>query len=231
MDRVVWLVAGNKGGAGKSVVAKSLLDWLGKEEVPLMVAEGDTRTPDVRAAFGGLLPSKKFDLADAPGWAEFTDFLYRTPFRGHIVTNLPDAISDRLIPSISNMKKILDNYGIQIKLLFVINTLPDGLHLLDKLTGILTDSYVVKNLYFGAPHEFVTFDSNQSYQQHFEDKVIFFPRMNPRIMTLVRGEKMSFNEFIAQTGERKCNTIYAKIVVADWRDAMFEALDDVLQGA
>jgi hypothetical protein len=226
----VWLVAGNKGGVGKSVVAKSLTDWLQKEEVPLMVVEGDTRTPDVRAAFGGILPTKKFDLTDAPSWDEYSDFLCQTDFNGHIVTNLPDAISDRLILCFSNLKVLAGNYGIHLKLLFVINTLPDGLHLLDKLTDVFGEIYIVKNLYFGAPHEFVTFDSNQSRIEQFKDKVILFPQMNPKIMMLVRGEQMSFNMFLAQTGDKESNTIYAKLVVSDWQDAMHEALEDVLQG-
>lgn len=230
MDRVVWLLAGNKGGVGKSVVAKSLTDWLRTEEVPVMVVEGDTRTPDVRAAFGGLLPTKKFDLTDTPGWVEYSDFLCQTDFNGHIVTNLPDAISERLIFCFSSLQVLAENYDIHIKLLFVINTLPDGLHLLDKLRGVFTDIYIVKNLYFGAPHEFLAFDANQSHQQQFEDQTILFPRMNPKIMMLVRGEQMSFNKFIAQTGDSKGNTTYAKLVVADWRDAMYEALEDVLQG-
>lgn len=231
MDRVVWLVAGNKGGVGKSIVAKSMTDWLCSETVPVIVVEGDTRTPDVRAAFGGFLSTEKFDLSEARGWEEYSDFICNTEFNGHIVTNLPDAISDRLIFSLLALNELAVSHGIHVKLLFVINTLPDGLHLLERLGEGFKDIYIVKNLYFGAPHAFAPFDQMALLHQQYEDKVILLPRMNPNIMMVVREARMSFNKFIVQTGNSRSNTTYAKMVVADWRDAMYEALADTLQGS
>lgn len=226
MDRVVWLVAGNKGGVGKSVVAKGLADWLHAAEVPLTVIEGDTRTPDVRAAFGGLIPTEKFDLSEMPGWAKFSDFLCDSRLQGHIVTNLPDAVSDRLIFCFKSLKLLAENYGFHVKLMFVINTLPDGLQMLSTLSGIFNDIYIVKNLYFGAPTAFDEFDAIAP-DNLFEGKTIYFPRMRPQIMMVVRKQKLSFTRFIEQNG----NTIYTKLTVEMWREAMYEALENVLQGS
>ncbi|MFD2274825.1 hypothetical protein ACFS07_36680 [Undibacterium arcticum] len=51
MDKVVWLIAGNKGGVGKSVVAKSMVEWLRRNQTPVLIVDGDKRTPDVHASF------------------------------------------------------------------------------------------------------------------------------------------------------------------------------------
>jgi hypothetical protein len=230
VNRIVWLVTGNKGGGGKSVVAKGLADWLEGKSVPLMVTDGDLHTQDVRADLGSLLPINKIDLSHAAGWKEYGDFLGQSNFQGHVVTNLPNALSHWLGGSIKALSKLGRGLGFQVKVLVVINTLPDGLRLLDAFTEILHNTYIVKNLHFGTAHDFGAFDSCTS-AQNFEGRVILFPGMNPRTMMVVRTERMSFKAFLAQTGNSRSNTIYAKIVVAHWREAMHEAFENVLQEA
>lgn len=226
MDKVVWLVAGNKGGAGKSVVAKSLVEWLKRQEVPITIVDGDTRTPDVASVFNTTYRTAQFDLHEDAGWPLFSDALCQPEIEGHVVTNLPDGINDRAIQFFERFATLVDGYGFQVKVLFVMNTLPDGLHLFARLADSFPEVIPVKNLHFGAGRTFGHFD--EAYGGDHGDRTILFPSMNPRIMQVVRESNLSFSEFIQQADNSESNFTYAKIVVADWFDSMQEAFDDFL---
>lgn len=228
MDKVVWLVAGNKGGVGKSAVAKGMVEWLRLHETPVMVVEGDKRTPDVYDTFADFLPVEQFDLNEEIGWPLFSDFLCESEFDGHIVANLPDGISERAVLYFQRLERLALGYDFEVKVLFVINTLPDGLHLFEKLSESFKTVHPVKNLCFGSPSEFAHFDTK--FLTRFEGKSVLFPQMSPKIMMLVRESNLSFQQFAEQTGDARTNFTYAKLVVADWRDSMFEALDEILLG-
>ncbi|CAG2138191.1 hypothetical protein LMG19282_01459 [Cupriavidus campinensis] len=231
MDRFVWLVVGNKGGCGKSVVAKGLVDWLRAERESVTVVDGDARTPDVADAFAALLQTKRFDLHDVTGWPAFSDYLCTSDedgvlVSGHVVTNLPDGINDRAMLFFERFVRLSQAYGFQVKVLFVMNPLPDGLHLFGRLLQTFPEVIPVKNLAFGKVREFVHFDT--AYGAELDDRVVLLPAMNPRIMQVVRESALSYTDFLDQTGNHEGNFVYAKLVVHDWRAALFEALEDVL---
>lgn len=226
MDKVVWLVAGNKGGAGKSVIAKSLVEWLKRQEVAVTIVDGDTRTPDVASVFNTTHRTEQFDLHEDAGWPLFSDALCQPDIEGHVVTNLPDGINDRAILFFERFSTLVNGYGFQVKVLFVMNTLPDGLHLFARLADSFSEVVPVKNLHFGAAGAFAHFD--KAYGRDHGERTILFPYMNPRIMQVVRESNLSFSEFTQQTDDSEDNFTYAKIVVADWFDSMQEALDDIL---
>ncbi|TCK32056.1 hypothetical protein B0G84_9194 [Paraburkholderia sp. BL8N3] len=233
MDRVVWLIAGNKGGCGKSVMAKCLVEWLRASSHPVTVVDGDTRTPDVAAVFADTLPTHRFDLHDSNGWPSFSDFLCTADqdgvvVSGHVVTNLPDGINDRAMLFFERFIRLVQAYGYTVRVLFVMNTLPDGLHFFGRLIQSFPSVTPVKNLCFGRVREFEHFDA--AYGEEHGERCLLLPAMNTRIMQVVRDSVLSFADFVAQEGdgEAKSNFVYAKIVVSDWRDSMVEALDDAL---
>lgn len=225
MDKIVWLVAGNKGGAGKSVVAKSLVEWL-KHWQSITVVDGDTRTPDVTSVFKKRYRTEQFDLQEDAGWRLFSDTLCQSGIEGHVVVNLPDGISERAIGFFENFLALIDGYDFRVKVLFVMNTLPDGLHLFTQLAASFPDVIAVKNLHFGSAGTFTHFD--ETFGSEYGENTIHFPAMNPRIMQVARESNLSFSEFILQKDESENNFTYAKIVVADWFDSMQEAFDDAL---
>lgn len=228
MDKVAWLVAGNKGGVGKSVVAKSMADWLRFHTVAMTIVDGDKRTPDLYAAFHGTTRGHQFDLNEETGWAELSDFLCDDKLQGHIVINLPDGISDRAIQNFHRLERLAASYGFAVKVLFVLNTLPDGLNLLMSLAESFASVIPVKNLFFGSASEFRHFD--ECFAGQFDDKTILFPSMHAGLMMVYRESHLTLSEFIEQTDDAASNFTYAKIAIADWRDSMFEALEDALQG-
>ena len=228
MDKVVWLVAGNKGGAGKSVVAKVLAGWLRDQPVPVIVVDGDTRTADVAHAFEESLPVTQFRLDEDSGWRDYSDFIGAHRLVGHIVTNLPDGLTDRAIDFLDRFRMVAQAHGFTVKVLFVMNALPDGLHLLPDLSAIAPELYPVKNLHFGPAEAFTHFD--KAYGESFSESVVLLPALNPNIMTVARESGLAFGAFSTQRANTKTNFVLAKLAVSSWYAAACEALDDVLYG-
>lgn len=227
MDQVIWLVTGNKGGVGKSIVAKSMVEWLLHKNAPITIVDGDQQTPDVASTFA-TLTSAVFDLHESTAWQRYADYLCENKFHGHVVTNLPDSFSNRALNFFERFAVLTQGYGYQIKVLFVLNTLPDGLHLLAPLNEPFKNIFPIKNLFFGKANQFTQFDD--LYGNHYAEKTILFPAINPKIMQLARLSNLPFYEFIRHKANVEHNTTYAKIALADWYDSMFEALNDGLEG-
>lgn len=225
MPKNVYLVAGNKGGVGKSVVAKGLVEWVLEGDSPVMVVDGDKRTPDVAAAFTDRLPVAEFDLHADSGWPLFTDYLCQTDLQGAVVVNLPDSLNDRAIHFLEPFAKLAKGYGYRIQVLFVMNALPDGLHLYARLTSLFEHVLPVKNLFFGKPNEFKHFD--EAYGEE-DAPCVLFPALHRRIMHVVRESNLSYLDFVSQTDDSPSNFVCAKVAVDIWRDEMLEAFDDSL---
>ncbi|MBN3815220.1 hypothetical protein G3N57_00730 [Paraburkholderia sp. Se-20369] len=212
-------------------MAKSLVEWLRSSSHAVTVVDGDTRTPDVAAVFSDVLPTHRFDLHDVNGWPSFSDFLCTADengvvVTGHVVTNLPDGINDRAMLFFERFIRLVQAYGYTVRVLFVMNPLPDGLHFFGRLIQCFPSVTPVKNLNFGKVREFEHFDD--AYGPEHGERALLLPPMNPRIMQVVRESNLSFSDFIAQQGDEESNFVYAKIVVSEWRDNMIDALDDAL---
>lgn len=215
-----WIIAGNKGGVGKSLVAKLLVEWLEKESRLVSVVDGDTRTPDVYQSFHREHQCMQFDLADWDGWLALTDEMHA--MEGDVVINLPDGISAKAVDWFTRFNPMVTDFGFDITALFVINTLPDGLEFYPELKNCFSNSHPVKNLYFGAMDEFRHFDRLADDA----DKAIILPAMNRGLMSAVRNTKYSFSEYL-NGGDNPDVFLLARFALDEWLGECFEALDDL----
>ena len=226
MDKALWVVTGNKGGVGKSAVAKALVEWLEAGAITVTVMDGDSRTSDVADTFRQRLTTHTFDLQDEGQWPVLADEVCQIQDERHIVINMPDGLTERMLTMLGRAAELTSQYGWDAKALFVVNTLPDGLHMLPKLEDVVPAVVTVKNLCFGRPRSFTPFDA--AYGGTRVGRVVLFPAMSGRVMSAVRESRLSFDEFAKQRGDDASNFVYGKIVVADWKQAVTEAFDEVL---
>jgi hypothetical protein len=215
-----WIIAGNKGGVGKSLVAKLLVEWLTKEKRQVSIVDGDARTADVYQAFHQDYQCKQFDLADWAGWLALTDDMHSR--EGDVVINLPDGISAKAVDWFSRFNPMVTDFGFDITALFVINTLPDGLEFYPELKRCFPNACPVKNLYFGAMDGFRHFDGIAEDA----DRAIILPAMNRDLMGAVRNTKYSFSEYL-NGGDNPDVFLLARLALDDWLGECFEALDDL----
>lgn len=224
MGKVFWLIAGNKGGVGKSTVASAFIEWLASHNVKTLICDGDSRTPDVAQAYCLRFSTKKFDLHNQRGWEETADWLLGKD--GHVVANLPDGVSDRAIKYFQDFKSLANSMNFEVKMLFVMNTLSDGISMIGRIQNHI-DIIPVKNLIWGKSSDFRDF--NTLY--NFGENVILFPPSNKVAQTMLRDSSLSLTEFISQKSRHaSSNILSVKASVACWLQTSFEAFEDILIG-
>lgn len=225
----VWLVCGNKGGVGKSVVSKTLIEYFVDEYGDAIAVDGDT-DGDVAKAYAGRIAVFECDLATPPGWADFTDWLCTTNFPDddmHIVVNLPDAVTARTLSALERYKPAADDLGIRSHAFFVMNSLADGLPTINRLFGIVGDVYPVKNLFFGASADFTVFD--RRYARHFPDTTIYFPRMQPRLMNEIRSTNLTFTEAMNARPGSPCSMLLHRLETSLWLERAKDSIAEVME--
>jgi hypothetical protein len=225
-EKLIWLVAGNKGNVGKSVMAKAMVEWILNRGERVIVADGDAETCDVAETFKGEVDVvERFDLSTASGWGQYADWVCSLDPDDQIVTNLPDGVTEKTLIALERYKPTVDAFGFTTRALFVMNTLPDGLRLLPSLLKTVRHVYPVKNLYFGQSRDFAHFD--QKYARHFPASTIFLPRLYGPVMNQIRIDGLSYAQ-VLDAGEKPSQSMYSKMELSNWLDRMLAALDEVL---
>ncbi len=101
MKKRVILVHGDKGGAGKSMVARALLDLYleGPQALrrPVAIIDADTQNTDVGDAlsYGELITSHSLSLRDEDGWVTLLNVIDQVE-ESQVVVSLPSGIGKDL---------------------------------------------------------------------------------------------------------------------------------------
>jgi hypothetical protein len=185
------MVSGNKGNVGKSAVSialtQTLLTACGENSVS--VIDGDGRTPDVHRLCLRRLPAKVLDFRrlrpdSAQSMVEddyFNELYRKLRISDHVVINTPDGADDQLmgwfdstLQCTESMSQSDDDIEVRFKFLYVMNAGDDGLEYLPLLASRFQMLYPVRNLFFGSPDRFRTF--NARFATHFNN-VLDFPAL------------------------------------------------------
>lgn len=161
--RHLYLIAGGKGGVGKSILTMLLADYLTQYlKRKIILIESDTSNPDVGKTFvnNEYVEVISLSLDDADGWIELVN--YSAASEKDIVINSAarsiDAIqkfAGTLIGSLEELNRTLDS-------LFVINRQRDSIELLKRYMDVVPgELHVVRNTFFGSPEKFELFNNSK----------------------------------------------------------------------
>ena len=217
----VWVIAGNKGGVGKSVLCLAFAEWLQRQSKTISILEGDIHNPDVALRLCTRFQTSRIDLHYEKGWQTFADLLIERSGTD-VIVNLPDALNENALRYFSSFEKLASALSFNVKMLFCINTLADGLHIYKQAAKDF-DCIPVKNLYFGKLGEFSKFDG--LYDGH---NAILIPALNRRSMQLFKDTDLSFSEYINQSENLGSNSLFNKYIIAEWLSTACDSFDDVL---
>lgn len=200
------MVAGNKGGVGKSLFCLSLassLDVLGKQ---YSVLDGDGRTGDVYGSFANVCPRGQGDFRglrpestncelDLP-YERMLHQLLRTST--DLIVNTPDGADRILLKWFDVTLKHTEENNYQFKLIYMMSDRNDGLEMLKEFAMRFPFLYPVRNLYFGGSELFVEF--NQVYSSKFKE-VIDFPVLRSEEVRLIFSNKTYPFEAVNMTSQ------------------------------
>jgi hypothetical protein len=157
----LYLVAGSKGGVGKSMVTIALVDLLREQGKHVFLVECDNSNPDVWRAHKSELRSELVNLDDADGWIRLLNICDSN--RDHVVVvNTAARNNDAVARFGSTLNDSLDELGRPLVTFWVINRQRDSLELLREFTTAIPRSvvHVVRNGYFGEERKFELYNSS-----------------------------------------------------------------------
>lgn len=161
----VYLVHGDKGGPGKSLVADVFADWLLNRGIEPVIVDADMRNPDVARMFEGS-PAQVvlINLREADGWLELSSVIEEAGERP-VLINLPGNIGDEVEKRVPALAEALQALKKDAYMLWVLNREPDSVNLLRVATAafgdVLKRTVAVRNLHFGDAAKFSRWnDSN-----------------------------------------------------------------------
>jgi len=193
----VHLIDAEKGGVGKSLVARTLLQLFLDRECPVIPMEADRSNPTFSNIYGDqVLPaifSEDREYEDAPD-AVF-DIALQTP----VIVDLP-AQAHRPLSLWLKSKGLLDlgqANGVRFLKWFVCDGGLDSIHLFlesVKYYGDRVPHTLVKNL--GRSENWSALESNEAVQSAivtYGIKTIEFPRLSPHKLATIDAQRMTFS--------------------------------------
>lgn len=234
-QKIVWMVSGNKGGVGKSLLCLALASALEMRGEQYAVMDGDGRTGDVYDTFLRKCPAR---------WADFRelrpeshncrqDEVYETMIHQmmqtspHLIINTPDGADSILMKWFDMTLKHTESCGYQFKLMYLMSDRPDGLDMLPGLAERFAYLFPIRNLYFGGIDLFVAF--NNSYARRFRE-VVDFPALRGEEVRLLFDLKTFPAEAInLKRGAGALPTIIRARYLA-WQIQVNEVLSNILDG-
>lgn len=214
---------GAKGGVGKSQTAQVLINYLSRDNKPVIVFETDTQIPDVARCVQKTARNIRLELADIrtdDGWQAMLEDLQDIATDDNAsnidaVLSLPGADLD--IPRYTDLvSELTEALNIEIWDWFVLNTQSDSVALLTEslktgFASIAKKRIAVKNGFFGRSELFLAFDESKIAKKL--DAVIYLDALSSGAAKSLRAESILIDEAIlaAKSGVSggKPNILYA----------------------
>ena len=162
----LYLVAGSKGGVGKSMVTMALVDLLREQNKNVFLVECDNSNPDVWKAHKDEGRSELVNLDEAEGWIRLLNICDSN--RDHVVVVNTAARNNVAVSRFgSTLNDSLDELNRELVTFWVINRQRDSLELLADFMNAIPRSvlHVVRNGYFGEEAKFELYNSSPARQQ------------------------------------------------------------------
>jgi hypothetical protein len=223
---MIYMIAGSKGGIGKSLVSISVCDILGVENVALV--ETDTSNPDVYKAIGTKVSSVttlNLDIKD--DWIKLVDFIDENVEKD-VVINTRSAANigiNKFGDLLTEASQMLEK---KITVLWVMNSDADGVILLrDFLDNFehseLVETHVVLNEHFGDPDTF-KFSGSETENRIIDMRgnIVRFPDLANRVRTMVYNERKSLSE-VCDSG-----SLGVRIEAKRWREKVKENFSEIV---
>ncbi|MGS0741456.1 nucleotide-binding protein [Glaciimonas sp. GG7] len=228
MMKTVWVVCGNKGGVGKSLLCLALISCLIRLSRQLAVLDGDGRSPDVFKACKGKLPARAVDFRklrpdryDDMHDGEYEMLIQKLlAISTDLVINTPDGTDDVLMQWFDATLRFTENAHCTFRMLYVVNHRSDGLELLPEMSKRFAYLFPIRNLYFARAPAFTEFNGQYSrlFQETFD-----FPVLRSIEVTRLLEKHYLPSEYV----DSQAGMLLSRQRVSDWlaeMDSLFYTL-------
>ena len=222
---VIHLIDGEKGGVGKSFIARTMIQYGLDRNLSFAAVETDRSNPDVSRVYKDICNFAIFSESEKQ--ADDADRIFALALKKPVIVSLPSQV-DRAVQTWINRNQLLefgDEYGVSFCKWFITNGEYDSLRLFqasinhyeNQITHIL-----VRN--FGLCDEWSQVDDDELLQKlikKYQVKVIDFPKLGYGERYLINRHQLRFDDAI------QCQdlTILGKQRVVNFLKGAYSAFD------
>ena len=158
---------GDKGGVGKSTMARATLDYHLRNDHQIIAVDADTQNPQLHRGYKDTMTVHRIDVFGRDGYDQILN-LFAENDGSDLLIDLPAGAGRTLNRLVNDfgLGDALADLNARMTLAFGINRGKDSLIALKEtfdLTNKLPIDYVViKNLYFGSPERFERFNQSKT---------------------------------------------------------------------
>jgi hypothetical protein len=221
----IHLIDGEKGGVGKSFVAKTMIQYVMDRNLAYTAVETDRSNPDVANIYGDLC--KLAMLSEDEKQAHKADRIFELALSSPLIVSLPSQVHKSLKNWIEKNKllEVCPEYGVKFLKWFVSNGEFDSVRLFSKSVNYFGDQIphiLVRN--FGLCEEWGQIDDDPLIQESIMNHnvtVIDFPKLEHNERYLINQEQLTFG----QARENDKLTILGKQRVKNFLTSAYAAFD------
>ena len=248
MALTTYIIDGDKGGVGKSMVARALTHYFvskpSENRPKLAIYDADRSNPDVCGEGGlradpsvGIIATGLIDLATETGWIEFAEIVSKLTALGQksdvvCIVNMPAQIGTTAFDgSIGIVKEVLrEANAVPIWLL---SRTQESLRALNYRVKRMPSRYqhglIVKNLFFGSADKFLLWEQDDLYslvadKQWIETEI---PELND-VLT-VKIARRPFHEALHKGIDGEALTLGYQLALKQWLERTNKALEAIEQ--
>ncbi|CAK0765966.1 putative Chromosome partitioning protein ParA [Gammaproteobacteria bacterium] len=171
MSRLI-LVHGDKGGVGKSTLARATLDYLYRRRRVPIVYDADNCNGQIYRFYKDIFPVKQLNIDLRGSFDEVLDKIAankKASSQTNVFVDLPAQAGNSIDAALSELRLVeaLDSIHARATLLFVIGRTKDSVNAIQiafDLFGEIADLVVVKNEFFGEADRFIIYDASPTHQ-------------------------------------------------------------------
>lgn len=231
MIKTVWMVCGNRGGVGKTLVSLALVSCLmsiARRQVAVL--DGDGRSPDVHAACVRKIPARAADFRKLrpDRYDDMSVFDYESIVQNlltistDLVINTPDGADDVLMEWFDSTLRFTESANVRFVMLYVMNHRENGLDILPELARRFAFLFPIRNLHFARADAFTVFQENHAdgFRLAFD-----FPRLRDNEVTQLLADQYLPAEFVETRGGHALSRQRVKNWLAESANVFMEIMD------
>ncbi|MDZ8260601.1 mobilization protein [Nostoc sp. ChiQUE01b] len=194
------LFGGEKGGVGKSIVCRAVIQYLLDHGLDFVAFDTDRSNPDIWRIYGKVLDCQLGIFSEGERYEDTANAIFNAALKKRTIVNLPAQV---LIPikawfEANDLLEIAADTGVNFVFWFVSDGGFDSINLLKKTLEYFKDGVryvVVKNL--GKADDWEAFDQDKDLQQlmqKYNTTIIEFPKfIGSVVRNRIDSESLPFN--------------------------------------
>lgn len=223
---MIYMISGNKGGVGKSMMASVMIDHLLSSKKQVLLIDADMHNPDVFKPHvnNDGVTTHAIDLSRSEGWIDLVNLLDQDREKC-VVINTPAGSNQGVMKHGSTLTAALPELGQKLQVLWVINRNRDSLEALREFRDSQPSwpVTIVRNNHYGDADKFELFNKSKlrGEIEAAGGQVIDLPDLADRVSDQLAVERLSI-----AAADNKMN-LGNRMELQRWRAACHKALEAV----